>query len=333
MDLPPLFFNAFLEEKWDKEAEQEEIETVLKVVPPSYHQYLDVFSNFKAEKLPPHCACDHHIEMEGLLPPILKESFTTDPILSHFNTSLPPIVDTDVSAYALGAVLTQIFISSVFSKHCLPVSIFSDRGSLFVSSFWTNLFQQLKISRDLSASSHPETEGQTEWLKQILEQHIWMYFSYHRDDWNTWLPLAEFACNTVEHSSTKKSPFYIIYGANSSFDSIHISQDSPTGNLSMKLQSVWKVVKGELESAMIQFSKYTSRNRTITPDLQPGDKAWLPSKNIKTKRPTKKLSRRWFGPFEVLKKIGSPAYHLKLPLKCKSVYPAFLVSLLKPVKQ
>ncbi|MBW0501604.1 hypothetical protein O181_041319 [Austropuccinia psidii MF-1] len=70
MDLPPLSFHASLEEQWDEEEEPEEIETVLKVVPPSYHQYLDVFSKLKAEKLPPHCACDHHIELEGLLPPV-----------------------------------------------------------------------------------------------------------------------------------------------------------------------------------------------------------------------------------------------------------------------
>ncbi|MBW0561302.1 hypothetical protein O181_101017 [Austropuccinia psidii MF-1] len=42
----------------------------MKVVPPVYHQYLDVFSKVKAEKLPPHCACDHHIELEGSLPPV-----------------------------------------------------------------------------------------------------------------------------------------------------------------------------------------------------------------------------------------------------------------------
>ncbi|MBW0537993.1 hypothetical protein O181_077708 [Austropuccinia psidii MF-1] len=70
MDLPPLSFYASLEEQWDEEEEPEEIETVLKVVPPAYHQYLDVFSKVKAEKLPPHRACDHHIELEGLLPPI-----------------------------------------------------------------------------------------------------------------------------------------------------------------------------------------------------------------------------------------------------------------------
>ncbi|MBW0522653.1 hypothetical protein O181_062368 [Austropuccinia psidii MF-1] len=45
--------------------------------------------------------------------------------------------------------LAQIFIHHVSSKHGLPVSIVSDRGSLYVSSFWTNLCQQLKISRDL----------------------------------------------------------------------------------------------------------------------------------------------------------------------------------------
>ncbi|MBW0532769.1 hypothetical protein O181_072484 [Austropuccinia psidii MF-1] len=70
MDLPPLSFHASLEKQWDEEEEPEEIETVLKVVPPSYHQYLDVFSKVKAEKLLPHRTCDHHIELEGLLPPV-----------------------------------------------------------------------------------------------------------------------------------------------------------------------------------------------------------------------------------------------------------------------
>ncbi|MBW0568105.1 hypothetical protein O181_107820 [Austropuccinia psidii MF-1] len=70
MDLPPLSFHASLEEQLDEEEGPEEIETVLKVVPPAYHQYLDLFSKVKAEKLPPQRTCDHHIKLEGLLPPI-----------------------------------------------------------------------------------------------------------------------------------------------------------------------------------------------------------------------------------------------------------------------
>ncbi|MBW0492382.1 hypothetical protein O181_032097 [Austropuccinia psidii MF-1] len=68
MNLPPLSFHACLEEQWDEEEEPKEIETVQKVVPPEYDQYLDVFSKVKAEKLPPQHACDNHIELEGLLP-------------------------------------------------------------------------------------------------------------------------------------------------------------------------------------------------------------------------------------------------------------------------
>ncbi|MBW0562839.1 hypothetical protein O181_102554 [Austropuccinia psidii MF-1] len=159
-----------------------------------------------------------------------------------------------------------------------------------------------------------------------------MYVSYHQDDWHTWLPLAKFAYNNAEHLSTKKSPSFNIYGRNPSFDSIHISQDSPARKLSTKLQSVQQVVKEELESAIRRFKNYADRNRSIPPDSQPGKKVWLASKNIKTTGPTKKISERWLGPFEVLKKNGSHAYHLKFPLKWKSVHSVFHVSLLEPVK-
>ncbi|MBW0569307.1 hypothetical protein O181_109022 [Austropuccinia psidii MF-1] len=39
---------------------------------------------------------------------ILKEAFTTSPMISHLNPSLPTIVETDTSYYALGAVLSQV---------------------------------------------------------------------------------------------------------------------------------------------------------------------------------------------------------------------------------
>ncbi|MBW0517522.1 hypothetical protein O181_057237 [Austropuccinia psidii MF-1] len=39
---------------------------------------------------------------------ILKEAFATAPFLAHFNPSLPTIVKTDASDYALGAVLSQV---------------------------------------------------------------------------------------------------------------------------------------------------------------------------------------------------------------------------------
>ncbi|MBW0527608.1 hypothetical protein O181_067323 [Austropuccinia psidii MF-1] len=69
MDLPPSSYHDSLEELWDEEEEPEEAETMMKVVPSVYNQYLYVFSKVKAERLPPHGSCDHHIKLEGSLPP------------------------------------------------------------------------------------------------------------------------------------------------------------------------------------------------------------------------------------------------------------------------
>ncbi|MBW0536263.1 hypothetical protein O181_075978, partial [Austropuccinia psidii MF-1] len=70
MDLPPSAYHDSLDEFLDEEEEPEEIETVMKVVSSAYHQYLDVFSKVKSEKLPSHHACNHHIKLEGSLPPV-----------------------------------------------------------------------------------------------------------------------------------------------------------------------------------------------------------------------------------------------------------------------
>ncbi|MBW0471586.1 hypothetical protein O181_011301 [Austropuccinia psidii MF-1] len=52
---------------------------------------------------------------------ILKEDFTLSPILSHFDPSLPAIVDTDASDYALGSVLCQLNDSG---KHPIAFDIY-----------------------------------------------------------------------------------------------------------------------------------------------------------------------------------------------------------------
>ncbi|MBW0536644.1 hypothetical protein O181_076359 [Austropuccinia psidii MF-1] len=136
--------------------------------------------------------------------------------------------------------LAHLFIKNILSKHVLPSSIVSDRGPLFISSFWTNPCQKLKISRDLSTAYHPETDGQTERLNKILEKYLCMYVSYHQDDWNTWLPLAEFSQNNSDYSSTKQSPFFTVYGRDPHFDSVHITQDTPAGKLSTKLYNQYR---------------------------------------------------------------------------------------------
>ncbi|MBW0489420.1 hypothetical protein O181_029135 [Austropuccinia psidii MF-1] len=115
-----------------------------------------------------------------------------------------------------------------------------------------------------------------------------MYVSYHQDVWNTWLPLAKFSYNNSDHSSTKQSPFFTVYGIDPQFDSVHITQDTPAGNLSTKIESVHQGFKRELEVSINRSKRYADKSRASPPVFNPSDMVWLSSKNTKSTRPTKK---------------------------------------------
>ena len=59
----------------------------------------------------------------------------------------------------------------------------------------------------------------------------------------------------------------------------------------------------------------------------PGDKVWLSSKHLKTKR-NRKLEAKFLGSFQVLYPVGKQAYKLKLPKKWR-IHNVFHVSLLE----
>ncbi|MBW0466364.1 hypothetical protein O181_006079 [Austropuccinia psidii MF-1] len=114
-----------------------------------------------------------------------------------------------------------------------------------------------------------------------------MHVSYHQDYLKTWLPLVKFSYNNSDHSSTKQSPFSTEYGRDPQFDSAHITQDTPAGNLSVKIQSVQQNFKRELDAVIISFKRYADKSWEGSPVLNPGNMVWLSSRNIKSAQPTK----------------------------------------------
>ena len=68
--------------------------------------------------------------------------------------------------------MTKLFIDNIYRYHGLPDDIVSDRGPQFVSKFWQSLFKILQVEIKLSSAFHPQTDGQTEWVNQVLEQYL-----------------------------------------------------------------------------------------------------------------------------------------------------------------
>lgn len=228
--------------------------------------------------------------------------------------------------------LARTFVNNVFVVHGLPDEIVSDRGPQFTSKFWTQLLRALKIEQSLSTAFHPETDGQTERVNQVLEQILRCSISYLQDDWVSILKLAEFAYNNASSSSTGHSPFMATYGFHPRCDFLEPTRasDFVSEHHMDHIKSIQEAVKESLANAQQRMKKYADRRRRPH-SFQAGDQVFLSRKNIKSQRPCPKLDAKFIGPFQILAMVSENAAELRLPPKCR-IHPVFHVSLLKPYK-
>jgi transposase InsO family protein len=66
----------------------------------------------------------------------------------------------------------EIYIAHVLWLHGVLRMIISDRGSQFVTHFWEQLHASLGTHLIHSSAYHPQTDGQTERVNQILEDML-----------------------------------------------------------------------------------------------------------------------------------------------------------------
>ena len=65
---------------------------------------------------------------------------------------------------------------------------------------------------NLSTAYHPQTDGQTKRVNQVIEDMLRMYVIDRPSKWEDYLCLVEFAYNNGYHASLKMSPFEALYG-------------------------------------------------------------------------------------------------------------------------
>jgi hypothetical protein len=228
--------------------------------------------------------------------------------------------------------LARVFMDHVYSKHGLPKSIVTDRGSPFDSKWWREFNNLLGTKTWFSTSYHPRTDGQTERVNQELESYLRFYVTYLQNDWVPYLPMAEFARNNSIHSSIGTTPFYANKGFNPTFD-ISVPQEvssSPSAQTRAdNMRKVHDTMKERMKLAQEKMAKYFDKRHLTPPDFKVGDKVFLVGRNISTMRPAAKLDAKNYGPYPIKEKISDWAYRLELPDTMR-VHDVFHVDLLEP---
>jgi transposase InsO family protein len=67
-----------------------------------------------------------------------------------------------------GPQLAELYMSRIVCLQGVPKKIVSDRGTQFTLKFWERLHETLDTQLHFSSSYHPQIDGQTERVNQIL---------------------------------------------------------------------------------------------------------------------------------------------------------------------
>ncbi|KAL0551618.1 hypothetical protein IC582_010707 [Cucumis melo] len=205
----------------------------------------------------------------------------------------------------------QLYMSEIVRLHGVPVSIVSDRDGRFTSKFWKGLQTAMGTRLDFSTAFHPQTDGQTERLNQVLEDMLQACALEFPGSWDSHLHLMEFAYNNSYQATIGMAPFEALYGK---------CCRSPV---------CW--VRSRMHTAQSRQKSYADVRRKDL-EFEIGDKVFLkvaPMKGVLRFERKGKLSPRFVGPFEILERIGPVAYRLALPPSLSTVHDVFHVSMLR----
>jgi transposase InsO family protein len=111
-----------------------------------------------------------------------------------------------------GPQLVELYMSRIVCLHGVPKKIVSDRGTQFTLKFWERLHETLDTQLCFSSAYHPQIDGQTEKVNQILEDMLRACAIQYGRSWDKSLPYTEFSYNNSYQERWKMAPSEMLYG-------------------------------------------------------------------------------------------------------------------------
>ena len=293
-----------------------------------------------------------HLRPAGMLQPLNILSWKWENISMDFIVGLPKtskgydsiwvIVDRlTKSAHFLPMKTTyraqyyaELYISRIMSLHGLPKTIISDRGAQFVARFLEQFHAALGTQLIRSSTYHPQTDGQIERIKQILEDMLKACVLTYIKKWDECLPLAEFSYNNSYQESIKMAPFEALYGrrCRTSLNWSEAGERVIFGlDIVKEAEEQVQIIQSNLRGAQSRQKNYADKQRQPL-NFKIGDHVYLrvsPMKGTQRFGVKGKLAPRYIGPFLIIEKCGPVAYRLELPSQLSAIHNIFHVSQLK----
>nr|CAB3503810.1 unnamed protein product [Digitaria exilis] len=293
-----------------------------------------------------------HLKVAGTLQPLPIPSWKWEDISMDFIVGLPRTPQGHDSIWVIVDRLTktahfipvntiyaakkyaEIYLERIVCLHGVPKTIISDRGAPFVARFWEQLQSSLGTKLIRSSAYHPQTDGQTERVNQILEDMLRACVIHYGKNWEKCSSLAEFSYNNSYQASLKMAPFEALYGrrCRTPLCWSQAGERYTYGpDLVNEAEEKVRIIRENLKTAQSRQQSYFDQRRKPL-QFEVGDHVYLkvsPTKGVQRFGLKGKLAPRYIGPYEIIQQCGPVAYQVKLPEKLSAVHNVFHVSQLK----
>ena len=179
---------------------------------------------------------------------------------------------------------------------------------------------------NFSSAYHPQFDGQTEVVNRSLGNLLRSLVGDQLKSWDKKLGQAEFAHNHAVNRSTKLNPFEIMYGflPRCPLDLAKLPNNTKVNHKAedfvTQLQDIHNLTRQNLLESIAKFKHDADRKRRLV-NFEVGDFVWaVLTKDRFPIGEYNKLSARKIGPVDIIEKINSNAYRLKLPSRTADVF-------------
>lgn len=185
----------------------------------------------------------------------------------------------------------------------IPDVLVVDHDPKFTSNLFREFTRRIGSSLLVGSAFHKNTNAKVERVNGVLGDTLRAYANGRKDDWDVWLPYAEFAINNSASTlGGDLTPFFIDRGAHPrlplSLPDLHNSGESPSA-YAARMKELMQEVRALLLAAQQARKEQLDRGRVDTV-FQVGDQVLLRTKELLDAAEIGKLRPRWEGPFASL---------------------------------
>lgn len=152
-------------------------------------------------------------------------------------------------------------------------------------------------------------------LNRTLTDMISMYVDAEHRTWDAILPYITFAYNTATQETTRLTPFQLVFGRQVSTPLDAMMPVGPSCGSDAELDADIFVQRAEEARQLARLrihrqqandaARYNLSRRIVT--YEPGDLVWVWTP-VRHRGLSEKLLRRYFGPYEIVRRISEVTY-------------------------